>query len=329
MIPAKIGKFNIRKSRTAKRGRYVFYGPGSVGKTTLACSAPGVVVMSMEDGARELDAPPFVFDEATERVYPMSIGEVNEALSSLANAPDLGELETLVIDGTHVLDALIQAEVMRVNGWKSIAEPGFDKGERECLALVRQTFARLDDINSRRNVRIILTGHDRVANFKNPEGAEYGHFDLAMVKTRQVDVPGFVYGWADVFGFMRFQALTEEIGKKDKARTVAVAAQGDRVMHLRRTTAYVAKCRYGGDGDMALTAPDGTPYSWADLFAHLEDKMPERIRAEIEALIPSADTATGDVVKVWLSKVGNDPLALTQGLENLKKKIENGKGAAA
>jgi hypothetical protein len=320
VIPTKVGKFSIRKGRARKRGRYCFYGPGSGGKTTLACSAPGALTMSMEDGARELDVACVRFDEKTDRVHPLSFGEVLDGLAEVAKlAP--GDIETFVLDGTHVLDALIQAEVCRVNGWPSIAEPGYGKGERECMALLRQVFARLDDINSRLNIRIILTGHDKVATFKNPEAAEYGHYDLAMVKNKETDLPGFVYGWCDVYGFLRFETLTEEIGKKEKARTVAVAVQGARVMHLQRTTAYVAKCRYGGPANLALTHDDGTPCTWSELFADLEDKAPERLRAEIERLIPDADAATGGVVKAWLAKVGDDPNALTQGLENLRKKI--------
>lgn len=320
-IPDKLGGFSISKGRRKKRGRYVFYGPGSVGKTTLALSAPGALVMSMEDGDREFDVARYVFDDKTERVYPTSLEEVKKALHSLLTAPDLGGIETLVVDGFHELDRLSQSQACAEGKWSNIAEPGYGKGERATMDVFRPVWALLDSINSQRNLRIIVTGHDNVANFKNPEGAEYGHFDLMGTKNAQVSIPGLVYGKVDVYGFMRFEPLTAVEGKKDKARVVSVGEQGARMMYLRKTTAWVAKCRYGGPPAVELTRPDGEPKTWADIFAELETKEAEPLRQEIERLLVRADRDLREKVRGWVRHAGEDVGVLSRMLEGLKVQL--------
>lgn len=323
--PNKIGKFGIDTGVSKTPPRYVIYGPGSVGKSTLAASAPKPLFLCAEDGARELKVSRFRFDDAARRVYPVKYEEVSEALAAVAQG-DIGDRETLVLDGGHALDVLIQEYVMRQNPkWKSIQTAGFGVGEAEVLNMWRPIIARLDEINTRRNMRIVLTGHQQIIKFKNPEGAEFDRYDLAVTKHPKGDVAAFLYGWADVFAFARFETLTQEIGK----RTVAVSADPERVLQLSWTNAYQAKCRLGGPDTVPLSS-NGVARSWDEVFGEIENKAADVIRAQIESMLSSVDEATRTRVTQWLSKVGDDTPALAQGLENLKKKTneKNDKEAA-
>jgi hypothetical protein len=323
MTPNKIGKYTLTRGRSRTRPRYVIYGAGSVGKTTLAASAPNPLFVQIEDGAREFDVVRPKFDDATGREVPRSYEEVIDLLSALATS-DLGDRETLVLDGLHQLDVLVQDYVCRQNPkWKSIQTAGFGVGESEVLDKWRAVTTRLEDINTRKNMRVVLTGHAQVAKFKNPEGAEFDRYDLAVTKHPKGDVAAFLYGWAEVFAFAKFETLTHEVGK----RTVGLNIASDRIMHLTWTNAFQAKCRLGGPETIQLSR-DGTPRSWAEIFGEIEDKAPERLRARIVSMLEYVDDDTRAKCQTWLAKVGDDVSALAQGLENMKKKAEERKMAA-
>ncbi len=329
-------KFASGRGRSRAPGRYVLYGPGSVGKTTLAASAPSPYFVCIEDGAREFDVGYALFDAATKRRTPCCYEEVSDVLDWIASGVDGGptslvidgeRIQTLVLDGTHQLDILVQDFVMRQNTrWKSIQEAGFGKGEAEVLNQWRPLVTKLEDINTRLGVRIVLLGHAQVINFKDPEGAEIGRTDLMVTKHTKGDVAGFLYGWADVFALARFELLTGIVGKGDRARTVAVAAEPERELLLSWTTAYQAKCRFGGPASMKMTR-DGMPRPWSEIFGDLEDKAPNRLREAIEALLPQVDEETAAKAKAWLANVGDDVPALSKGLDNMKKKIESKEAA--
>lgn len=319
--PNKIGGLTIKRGRSKAKPRYVIYGAGSVGKTTLASTAPKPLFLCLEDGAREFDVDYVEFEPG--RSYPTSFDETLTALERIA-AGDVGDLETLVLDGFHQLDILIQTKVLSENNkWKSIQEAGFGKGEAEVLSKWRLVVAKLDEINTRKGLRIVLTGHHQIDKFKNPEGAEFNRYDMLVTKHPKGDVAAFLYGWAEVVGFARFETLTQEINK----RTVAVAVQGDRLLQLAWTNAYQAKCRLGGPDLIPLTR-DGVPRPWSEIFGEMENKDPDVLRAAIESLLPSVDDATQAKVRGWLPTVHNDVGQLAKGLENMKKKIEQGKAAA-
>lgn len=322
--PSKIGKFTIDCEQSKTPPRYIIYGVGSVGKTTLATSSPRPLFLCMEDGAREFKVPRVRFDDAAKRYYPLRYEEVIETLGEIAKG-DIGDRETLVLDGIHALDVLIQDYVLRQNPkWKSIQTAGFGVGEAEVLNMWRPIIARLDEINTRKGVRIVLTGHQQIIKFKNPEGAEFDRYDLLVTKHPKGDVAAFLYGWAEVFAFARFEVLTQEIGK----RTVAVSAQSERVLQLAWTNAYQAKCRLGGPDTVALSE-SGVPRSWDEVFGALEAKAPEVLREQIETLALEFDDETRGKVSKALAKVGDDTSSLAQLLENVKKKIDEKKNKEA
>lgn len=260
----KVGKFTVNKGRTGVPGRFIIYGPGSVGKTTLALSSPAPIVLSLEDGAREFDAPWIGFEHGPS---PRSMAEVIEALKGILTS-DMEDRKTLVIDGIHQLDQLAADAVLKKNPkWNSIQTAGFGNGEAEVLREWRTVIDLVEQINTSKRLRIIMTGHAQPVKFKDPEGVEFDRYDIAVSKHNKGDVAGFLFGWADVVGFAKFDRLTQEVGSGQRARTVAVAAAGDRTLHLSWTNAWQAKCRMpGAPESVRMTHDDGTPKSWSEVF---------------------------------------------------------------
>jgi len=194
------------------------------------------------------------------------------------------------------------------------------------LEIWREFIALLDDVCLRKNLRLILSGHAQITKFKNPEGAEYNRYDLAVTIHPKGDVAGFLYGWADVFGFCRFEQLTDTVGKGVSQRTIAVAQQGKRQLHLEWTNAYQAKCRIeGAPTVMDMTGPDGFARPWSELWGQLEERQADIIRAEIDKLLADVDDETRGKVTAWLPTAGDDATMLAAGLKNLRKKIEEKK----
>lgn len=325
----KIGKFNVVKGRDKTPPRYVIYGPGATGKTTLASSLPRSLWLCVDDGAREFDVSKVPFDDKG-RTVPRTAAEVLQALTDIING-DLGDADTFVLDGVTPLDMMVQEQVVQQNPkWKSIKTAGFGNGESETLLAWRPIIAKLDEINRRCKLRIVLIGHRQLRKYKNSSGADFGIFDLAATAHTEGDVPGFLFGWADVYAHAEQEMLTQEIGRPGAMATKGVAAEGDRLLHLAGTSAWVAKCRLSGaPPTVKLSHDDGSPKTWAEVFGDIEEKAPEKLRSQIDAVLrvlPEADAVTA---RQWLTTVGDDVPTLARGLEKLRVKVGNGVGVVS
>lgn len=325
------GKFGVQRGAGKRKRKHVYYGTGSVGKTTLAASAPRPFIICLEDGAAEFKCPKSEFDTTTGRVYPITYQELVDYLDWLPKSGQLANVETLVLDGIHQLDQLIQTHVVKQNSkWVTIQTPGFGAGEAAVLDVWRAFIARLDDLCLRLGLRLILAGHAQITKFKNPEGAEYNRYDLAVTTHTKGDVAGFLFGWCDVFGFCRFEQLTQEIGK----RTVALSQQGSRLLMLEWTNAYQAKCRVpDAPGVLPMTNPDGTPRSWAEVWGPYEDAAeavdPAPLVAEFNALLPGVSEETQATWRGWLEKNEGNATALGTALRKLRDQVQMASASAA
>lgn len=324
------GKFGVQRGAGKRKRKHVYYGTGSVGKTTLAASAPRPFIICLEDGAAEFKCPKSEFDTTTGRVYPLTYQEIVDYLEWLPKSGQLTNVETLVLDGIHQLDQLIQTHVVKQNSkWTTIQTPGFGTGEAAVLDVWRSFIAKLDDICLRLGLRLILAGHAQITKFKNPEGAEYNRYDLAVTTHTKGDVAGFLFGWCDVFGFCRFEQLTQEIGK----RTVALSQQGSRLLQLEWTNAYQAKCRVpGAPGVLPMTNPDGTPSTWAEVWGPYEDAADAPTAADVDEfkrLLPEVSEETQATWRGWLEKNEGNAVALGNALRKLRDQVSAVRAGAA
>ena len=109
---------SISKTRRLRAPKVVIAGPGKIGKTTFAASAPNAVGILTEDGADAVDASAFPLASSLQQVY-QTIGTLLK---------EEHDFNTVFIDSLDWLEPLVHAHVCEQNKWASIEAPGYGKG---------------------------------------------------------------------------------------------------------------------------------------------------------------------------------------------------------
>jgi hypothetical protein len=302
----------IKKGRSKRPFVGILYGEPGVGKSFFASNAPTPLFHCLEDGVRKLDCAKWVYEEGVvDRLRPNSFEEFKAAFESSVKDP--GGCETLVLDGLGTLDKLLQEDLLRRNpGWKTIAQGagGYGNGEAAVLQEWRAFYALIERA-VQKGLNVLMLGHSKLSEFKNPEGAIYNYHSLDVQDHKRGNVAGFLREQADFVGFARYEPLLREEGK----RTVAVGVQGTRILCLQNTNAFIAKFRAEHMG-----VPAQIPLSWPE-FTKLLNARPEvteeQVRAEITALLPKLPTEKQAATAKWLaSNLSIDDLVI--GLDRVR-----------
>lgn len=244
------GAFSVRSGKIAGAQRVVLYGPGGIGKSSLARLAPNAVFLDIEEGTRNLDAP---------RV------EGIDSWSSLRACLQSSALDSY---GTIVLDSATRAEEWAIGHTlatinnekgdrvKSVEGYGFGKGYQ----YVYETFLLLlQDIDAQvRNGRsVILIAHDCTANVPNPGGEDFIRFEphLQAPKSGKASIRERVFQWADHVLFLGYDVAVKE-GKGRGA--------GTRTIYPAEMPTHRAKSRTLADPVVYSGANDGA--IWTSIF---------------------------------------------------------------
>jgi len=313
-----------RRLRTGQR--FTFYGPESVGKSSLAAYAPKPVFIDVEDGTGNLEVVRYPFRDGPLGHVPPNYTAVLDAVRAIATEPH--DFETLVIDTLDRLEALIWAHILdRDSGRQgalnksgkrieSIESYGYGKGYILALDVWRDLCRALDELRLKRTMNVVLLGHAAIRTFKNPEGEDYDRYHLRI----NDKAAGFIKEWSDVVGFCTF----EEGGAKldaDQPRAKGYST-GRRLIKLSRTAAYDAKSRIPLPDEVELAAAN----PWAPLADAVRvglDVDPEHLHAAIEAELERInDDALSNRVVVAMSRAGDDVGTLARYLNTLKNKPE-------
>lgn len=194
--------------------RIVLYGTGGIGKTTLACSAPG----------------PVVFFDLDESLPKLAKKLTNEPL--LADAPTWAALrESLQSDGwddirTIVIDSFTRAEEMAVahtlatvkteNGTatKSIEGYGYGKGYGHVFETFLPILADLDK-HARAGRNVILICHECTVNAPNPAGEDWLRYEprLQSPASGKASIRLRVKEWCDHLLFVSHDVAVDKEGK--------------------------------------------------------------------------------------------------------------------
>jgi PHD/YefM family antitoxin component YafN of YafNO toxin-antitoxin module len=96
----------VTKGRLRTPNTIIIYGPEGVGKSTLALSAPGVIMFDVEDGSSEIEARRYPFTDHPEKGHvPPNYQAVLDAIDDLTVSEH--DYKTLVIDSADRLEAMI------------------------------------------------------------------------------------------------------------------------------------------------------------------------------------------------------------------------------
>lgn len=257
--PSRLG--DVISGRIISPLRYCFYGPESVGKTTLAAHSPDPIFIDIEKGANNLNANRYRFESG---VAPGSYAEFLEAITDLTVNDH--SYKTLVIDSVDRLETLIWDYIVEAHSGKSSSlnqkAQKFDsidgfpwsKGYGIAVSELSKLLGMLETLREERKMAIIFVGHSCIVTVKNPIGEDYDKYALRLHTGNKTggNFQGKVKEWCDVIGFCNF----EEGGGSLAGERSRGFYTGRRLLHLKKGAAFDAKSRVPVPDEIELNIND-------------------------------------------------------------------------
>lgn len=261
----------IRKGSNPEEGlKFLLYGDGGVGKTTILSAIPDVLLVEYE---RTPGLPP---DVATTPA-PQTHGEFLRLVRWLKDADH--PYKALAIDTADEWEAMIlRSTVEKANAHKDQTKDaehiehvggGYKKGYVAAQTLMREGLAELEQLRRARGMTIAFAAHEKVERRRNPEGEDFDYYTTNL----HPDVGrSLIYDWTDATFRCAKVIKTMKQGKRGKAKGVGGE---DRVLVTDGRDAWQAKNRF----DLPLRMP----LEWRALAAALEQwRSPQLLRAAID-----------------------------------------------
>jgi hypothetical protein len=222
-------EFAVIGGRISVAERVVLYGPGGIGKSSLAALAPNPVFLDVEHGTHHLDVP---------RVEGIeTFADLRAALQS----PSLDAYRTVVVDTGTKVEEMGQvhtlATVTHEKGHyvKSIEGYGFGKGMQHVYDTFLLFLADLD-MQRRKGRNVILICHECIADVPNPTGDDFIRFEphLQDPKSGKASIRKRVIQWADHVLFIGYDvAAVDGKGKGSGTRTIYTSELPDHIAKSR------------------------------------------------------------------------------------------------
>jgi len=243
--------------------RVVISGVEKVGKTTLACSAPRVLLVPLEQG----------FAGVSVHKVPMleAYSDLIMLLDEIVVEVQAGKFQyqTLVFDSATALERMIHDAVLR-------SDPTFAKGNKKALTmesalggygkayqyaneLFHGFLQRCDWLATHGAINIVLTCHVFAAKVVDPAFGEYDTWDLLLHSPKNQKAYGkreMLTQWADIVAFLHEPLFVSE-APEGKTLARGISANKGRVLAVNRTPGYVAGNRFGVVNDIAIPQQGG------------------------------------------------------------------------
>lgn len=232
--------FRRTRGVTRKAHRTMLYGPGGIGKTSLAALCPGVVIIDIEGGS---------VDHDVERISGIeTFADLRAAVQGL----ELADGEVICIDSITKAEELAVADVLATvktpdgSQAKSIEDYGYGKGYTYIYERMLMLLSDLDR-HYTRDHNVIVIAHAIDATEKNAVGEDYRRRKPRLQQSDRANVMAKYIEWCD-------HVLCLELDmnvKRGKA-----AGGGTRTIYTTDTPARVAKSR--------TLSPDPVVYEYGD-----------------------------------------------------------------
>jgi len=228
------------------------YGPGGIGKTSLALLAPGPIAVADLDDSLPVLAESGDLEGRDVRIIPATDWA---GLRAALAAPGWDEIKTIVIDSLTAAESAcltwVLANVKTEKGKSAdrIEDYGYGKGYRHLYDEFCCLFADLD-AHKRAGRNVILVCHDCTATVPNPAGEDYLRFEPRLYHAEKQSIRARVKEWCDHVLFLGYDI---EVAKDGVAK-----GRGSRTIYPQEQPWCLAKSRSLADtivftkGDVSL-----------------------------------------------------------------------------
>lgn len=296
-----MGKFlsAVKRGPTKRPQRIMVYGMAGVGKTTFAASAPGAIVIPVEEGADLLDVPKF----SKPHSWLELLGMIDELKT------DSHEFKTVVLDTLDEAEKLCHAHTCATNHWDSMATPEFGKGYEAAFGNWRLFLKKLEELRDAKSMDIILLAHAEIKAFKAPESEAFDRWQPRLHKTASKATQE----WCDHVFFAQFVTAVT----KDRDRRVRGMSTGARLLRTCWNAAYDAKSR--------SSLPPSLPLAWEDFEAEMAKNAPaskEQLAAEFARILPLMPQNKRNAATTGFAKAGDDLAKLAMVVEAARGHVQ-------
>lgn len=254
------GRVQFGKVQASAGHRVVMYGPGGIGKTTMACAAPGPVAFF------DLDESLAILRPAGE-VWPVQAANW-QGMRVALQSPGWDSVKTIVIDsGTKAEELALAHLLATVRTEKgrpatSIEDYGFGKGYTHLFDTFLPLLGDLD-AHCRAGRNVVMICHDCTTTCPNPMGEDWLRYEprLQSPNSGKASIRLRVKEWADHMLWYGYDVVVDDgKGKGSGTRTIYPA-------ELPHCMAKSRSCRL----PMPVTddAPETLAYIWQQVLGEV------------------------------------------------------------
>jgi hypothetical protein len=234
--------------------RILMYGPGGIGKTTLASQAPGpVAFFDLDDSLPRLRS---VLGDSVANIRPVSGIENWDDLRGTLQADGWDEIATIAIDSLTKAEELAVADTLanvpheKGHRVQRLEDYGYGKGYQHVFDTFLPLLADLDR-HCRAGRHVVLICHDCTSTVPNPAGEDWLRYEprLQSPKSGRASIRLRVREWADHVLFLGYDVDVTENGKGRGVGTRTLyPAELPHCMAKSRTCAEAMAVGAGQDG---------------------------------------------------------------------------------